>query len=252
MDETFYTALGVDADADTDAVKRAYRDRIKETHPDVSDDPSAAEEFKRLTTARDVLVDTTERKRYDRLGHNDYVHEHVSDSTWTGTPGVAKTAHRATDRGESVDKTASDQRTTDRTEHTQTWYTNIHGHTDDNRSTTSSESTDPGRSRSHSRANGGYGNAGWQTASETYRRTEMNVESEDPSVVETAINIANSLGSWLFIHLALIGSAVATGWFFYTTRLHAEVSLAALVGTTILIMLVLALSTLHIVLELYS
>jgi curved DNA-binding protein CbpA len=242
MDETFYTALGIDADADTDAIKRAYRDRIKETHPDVSDDPSAAEEFKRLTTARDVLVDSTERKRYDRLGHNEYVHEHVSDSTWN-----SETVTTATD---TADKTSAGKQSTTTTEDTKSWYTNIHDHTDDKRSTASG--TNGSRSRSHSRADGGYGNAGWQTASETYRRTDMNVENEDPSSVETALNVANSLGSWLFVHLTLIVSAVATGWFFYSTKLHAEVSLAALVGATLLIMLVLALSTLHILLEVYS
>jgi hypothetical protein len=56
MGETFYTALGVDGDADGDAIRRAYRDLVKECHPDVSDDPTAPERFKRLTTARNVLL----------------------------------------------------------------------------------------------------------------------------------------------------------------------------------------------------
>jgi DnaJ-domain-containing protein 1 len=53
MGETFYTALGVDGDADGDGIRRAYRDLVKECHPDVSDDPTAPE---RLTTARNVLL----------------------------------------------------------------------------------------------------------------------------------------------------------------------------------------------------
>lgn len=251
MEETFYTALGIDADAGTETVERAYRDRIKETHPDVSDDPGAAEEFKRLTTARDVLVDRSERKRYDRLGHRKYVREQVTHSGWAveEMSNTAGTSQATTTESETANSAATRQ-TTDKKEPTRTWYTNIHGHTD--RSTRSNERTESKKSRSHSRADGGYGNAGWQTASDTYRRSDMSVENDDPSSVEAAIGVANALGSWLFVHLTLIVSAVATGWFFYATRLHANVSLAALVGATLLIVLVLALSTLHILLQVYS
>lgn len=252
MDETFYTALGIDTDADTETIKRAYRNRIKETHPDVSDDPGAAEEFKRLTTARDVLVDTTERRRYDRLSHNEYVSKHVTQSVWAveEMPNTAGTSQATTNETETANRAATEQHSADRSEPGETWYTNIHGHTDSSTRTKGRAKTS--QSRSHSRADGGYGNAGWQTASDAYRRTDMNVENDDQSWVETALHVANSLGSWLFVHLTLIVSAVATGWFFYTTRLHANVSLAALVGATLLIVLVLALSTLHILLQVYS
>ncbi len=83
MDETFYAALGVDADADTDRIQAAYRERVKDTHPDVSDDADAAESFKRLTEARDVLVDEVARERYDRVGHGTYVREFLDSTVWT-------------------------------------------------------------------------------------------------------------------------------------------------------------------------
>jgi curved DNA-binding protein CbpA len=252
MQETFYTALGIDADAGTETVERAYRDRIKETHPDVSDDPGAAEEFKRLTTARDVLVDRSERKRYDRLGHRKYVREQVTHSGWAveGVADAGGGAQPTTNRTETADRTTTGQQTAAGNDPTGTWDTNTHGQTD--RSTGRGKRAETGRSRSRSRPDGGYGNAGWQTASDAYRRTDMNVESDDPSSVESALHVANSLGSWVFIHLAVIVSAVATAWFFYTTSLHAQVSLAALVGATILVVLVLALSTLHVLLQVYA
>lgn len=81
MTESFYDLLGVPADADTDEIQRAYRQRIKETHPDLNDDPDASEKTARLVEARDVLTDDDERARYDRLGHDSYVDDEF------GTPG---------------------------------------------------------------------------------------------------------------------------------------------------------------------
>jgi len=73
MTETFYDVLGVAEDATTDEIEAAYRERLKETHPDVSDDADAGQATKSLIEARDVLVDEDERARYDRLGHDAYV-----------------------------------------------------------------------------------------------------------------------------------------------------------------------------------
>lgn len=81
--KTFYNALGVERDADTDRIRRAYRERVKDHHPDVSDDPDSRRRFERLTTARDVLADDAERRRYERLGHATYVDTHVSGDAWT-------------------------------------------------------------------------------------------------------------------------------------------------------------------------
>lgn len=73
MTETYYDLLGVSRDASTDDIEDAYRDRLKETHPDVSDDEDASDRTKQLIEARDVLTDEDERARYDRLGHDQYV-----------------------------------------------------------------------------------------------------------------------------------------------------------------------------------
>ncbi len=71
--ETYYDVLGVPEDASTDDIEAAYRERLKTTHPDVSDDDDASDRTKLLIEARDVLTDDEERARYDRLGHEQYV-----------------------------------------------------------------------------------------------------------------------------------------------------------------------------------
>lgn len=108
MGETFYTILGVDPDATAAQIRRGYRDQVKECHPDVNDAPDANRRFKRLTTARDVLLDDDERARYDRLGHDSYVRRHVDSSAWQPTrqTGWSNSGHAAdtesgTGRGQS-------------------------------------------------------------------------------------------------------------------------------------------------------
>jgi len=93
MGVTFYGVLGVGPDADADAIRRAYRERVKDHHPDVSDAPDAESRFKRLTTAKETLVDDKERARYDRLGHENYVSQHLGSSAWS------ESATRSTDLG---------------------------------------------------------------------------------------------------------------------------------------------------------
>jgi curved DNA-binding protein CbpA len=73
MTETFYDVLGVAPDVSTSDIEDAYRERIKETHPDLNDAENADEVTQRVIEARDVLTDEDERERYDRMGHDAYV-----------------------------------------------------------------------------------------------------------------------------------------------------------------------------------
>lgn len=93
--ETFYDLLGVDGDASQEAIERAYRTRVKQYHPDVSDDPDARQRFKRINRARDVLCDRRERARYDRLGHETYLAREQSGTTNRGDRGTAGPAGTA-------------------------------------------------------------------------------------------------------------------------------------------------------------
>lgn len=48
--------LGIEPDADDDKVEEVYRNKVRDWHPDVSDDEDAEEKFKAADTARDVLL----------------------------------------------------------------------------------------------------------------------------------------------------------------------------------------------------
>lgn len=60
-----YRLLGVPRDADQDEIKRAYRRKARELHPDAGGDEEA---FKEVTRAYEVLSDPDLRARYDRYG----------------------------------------------------------------------------------------------------------------------------------------------------------------------------------------
>jgi len=61
----YYDILGVDKDASQDDIKKAYRRRARETHPDVNKSPEAEDEFKKISEAYSVLGDENKRKNYD-------------------------------------------------------------------------------------------------------------------------------------------------------------------------------------------
>ena len=68
----YYEVLGVDKNASAEDIKRAFRRKAKECHPDLHpDDKEAEERFKELNEANEVLSDPDKRARYDQFGFND-------------------------------------------------------------------------------------------------------------------------------------------------------------------------------------
>jgi curved DNA-binding protein CbpA len=61
--QDLYEELGVEKDASEEDIKKAYRRRSKETHPDAG---GSADEFRALQRAYNVLADQEKRSRYDR------------------------------------------------------------------------------------------------------------------------------------------------------------------------------------------
>ncbi len=66
----YYEVLGVQRNATPEEIKKAYRRLARQYHPDVNKTDDAAERFKEINEAYEVLSDNQKRATYDRFGHS--------------------------------------------------------------------------------------------------------------------------------------------------------------------------------------
>lgn len=92
----YYAVLGVGKQADAQAIKQAYRRLARKHHPDLNPgDRQAAERFKEIGEAYEVLSDPDRRRRYDQLGPDWARHIRNARPGTTGTAGGPQPDPRA-------------------------------------------------------------------------------------------------------------------------------------------------------------
>jgi curved DNA-binding protein CbpA len=176
---TLYGVLDVESDADEQAIVGAYREQVKRHHPDVTEAQDAGVQFKRLTTAKEILTDDTERARYDRLGHDAYVRRYLDDA-WSNVAETEATVGPAGASAGSETISEAAQRM----------------------ATESSRGAGESRRTQHVDRSDGYA-----TASEYYRPGQrVGVESTG-GVGRTLAGLREVL-PWLLAHLVLLGGAM--------------------------------------------
>ena len=93
VERDYYELLGVERGAGEAEIKRAFRKLARELHPDVSDAPDAADRFKEIAEANEVLSNAETRELYDELCAP--VH---SGTGWAMAPAGVESADRPADR----------------------------------------------------------------------------------------------------------------------------------------------------------
>ena len=67
----YYKVLGLDKNASTEDIKKAYRKLARKYHPDLNpDNAEAKKKFQQINEANEVLTDPEKRKKYDQYGEN--------------------------------------------------------------------------------------------------------------------------------------------------------------------------------------
>ena len=69
VDTKLYDLLGVSPDVNENDLRRAYKKKAMQLHPDRNrDDPNATEKFQQVNEAYDILKDPQKRQAYDQFG----------------------------------------------------------------------------------------------------------------------------------------------------------------------------------------
>lgn len=81
----YYETLGVAKDASQDDIKKAFRKKAQQHHPDKNPgDPGAEDRFKTINEAYAVLSDPDKRKQYDRVGTDAFHQQYSTEDIFRG------------------------------------------------------------------------------------------------------------------------------------------------------------------------
>lgn len=70
MEIDCYKLLGISPQADEKTIRKAWRTKTKEVHPDVNPSPDAGKKFRELSDAMNILLDDANRTKHDhRFGY---------------------------------------------------------------------------------------------------------------------------------------------------------------------------------------
>ncbi|MCK6396294.1 DnaJ domain-containing protein [Zoogloea sp.] len=80
-----YETLGISPTAAADDIKTAYRKAARLYHPDRNPDPGAADRFRHIQAAYDILSDDAKRRDYDALRRRNLIDDPLQEATslWT-------------------------------------------------------------------------------------------------------------------------------------------------------------------------
>lgn len=76
MPTDYYTVFGLSRSASMSEIRAAFRQKVKEVHPDVNDHPDANDHFMHVRAAYDVLSNRKKRREYESMNHDEYVKQH--------------------------------------------------------------------------------------------------------------------------------------------------------------------------------
>jgi molecular chaperone DnaJ len=88
----YYEVLGVERDADEEAIRRAFHTLARECHPDVARVPDGEQRFRELAEAYSVLSKRESRLLYDRYGYRGRGNQGFDEALWEARPQVERGA----------------------------------------------------------------------------------------------------------------------------------------------------------------
>jgi curved DNA-binding protein CbpA len=93
-----YAVLGLESDASAASIKSAYRKKASEFHPDKNDAADAADKFRQIQVAYDLLADAAKRSSYDESRRRSLIERplETAEEIWKAYLIFLKTSPRLT------------------------------------------------------------------------------------------------------------------------------------------------------------